>query len=212
MEVRSLHAFGSSDETKTKILDTATELFALNGFEAVSMKDIAQGVGIKAASIYYYYEGKEALLSDILSRFEKNYRQYLSWLSAANKSATTLEEVMDNMFNREFLEMLDPAGCLGMSLVIREQHKNNIVRSLAFELFYEESIIVLKADFDKLVSNDIIPPADTATISMLLMCCVLMGNDIRLHEYKGFPMPFLQCSDFFKSIKIHLSNALSKRS
>jgi AcrR family transcriptional regulator len=37
--------------TKEKILREALDLFSVNGFEAVSMRDIASAVGIKESSL-----------------------------------------------------------------------------------------------------------------------------------------------------------------
>ena len=52
--------------TKQKILDVAIDLFAQNGFNAVSMQDIAQVVGIKKASLYYHFASKDQILKEIL--------------------------------------------------------------------------------------------------------------------------------------------------
>lgn len=46
--------------------DTALRLFAENGFKQVTMRDLAQRVGLKAGSIYHYFESKEQLLFEFL--------------------------------------------------------------------------------------------------------------------------------------------------
>ncbi|HEY6641300.1 TetR/AcrR family transcriptional regulator [Povalibacter sp.] len=48
------------------ILQAATELFNRKGFHAASMQDIADLVGIKKGSLYYYVDTKEELLFQIL--------------------------------------------------------------------------------------------------------------------------------------------------
>ena len=40
------------EDTKQKILDKALELFSSRGYDAVSVGEIAQAVGIKAPSLY----------------------------------------------------------------------------------------------------------------------------------------------------------------
>ena len=40
MIAREIPQFGANADTKNKILDTATEFFALQGYDAVTMKDI----------------------------------------------------------------------------------------------------------------------------------------------------------------------------
>lgn len=51
-------------DTKLQIFNTALRLFAAQGYENVSMRIIAEAVGIKAASIYYHYSSKELLLNE----------------------------------------------------------------------------------------------------------------------------------------------------
>ena len=43
------------ENTKQQILEAALELFSEKGFEASSMSEIADTVGIKKASLYCYY-------------------------------------------------------------------------------------------------------------------------------------------------------------
>ena len=51
---------------RDKILAAAVQQFAEYGYHAATMRDIAQIAGIQAASIYYYYPGKQALLIEIM--------------------------------------------------------------------------------------------------------------------------------------------------
>ena len=50
-------------------------------------------MGIKTASIYYYYESKEMLLDEILNRFEKTYRQYFDWQISLCEDVETVDEL-----------------------------------------------------------------------------------------------------------------------
>ena len=49
-----------------KVLDKAAVLFASQGFAATSLKDVADAVGLKRSSIYYYYPDKDALLKELV--------------------------------------------------------------------------------------------------------------------------------------------------
>jgi AcrR family transcriptional regulator len=51
---------------RDKILAAAVQLFAEYGYHAATMRDIAQIAGIQAASIYYHYPSKQALLIEIM--------------------------------------------------------------------------------------------------------------------------------------------------
>ena len=50
----------------SQILAVAAELFASKGFEATSIRDIAEGVGISKPTIYHYFTDKSALYIRII--------------------------------------------------------------------------------------------------------------------------------------------------
>lgn len=51
------------------ILDAAVQLFAEYGYHAAPLRDIARIAGIQAASIYYHYPSKQALLIEIMETY-----------------------------------------------------------------------------------------------------------------------------------------------
>jgi len=209
MKLRKIPGSGYDNDTQNKILDEATKLFALNGVGAVSMRDIAKASETQTSTIYYYYESKELLLEDVLARFEKSYLHYFEWLKEANAKVESVEELMDNMFNKELLKMLDPMNCLGMSLAIKEHHRSSSARKRFFELFFEHSLEYMQADFDNLAEKGIIPRTNTKIIAAIFMSCVMVGNDIRIHKYAGVKPP-VNYMDFFDDLKVFLTSALKK--
>ena len=50
------------------ILDAAAEIFAARGFYGASTQDIADVLGIKQASLYYYFPSKEVALEEVCLR------------------------------------------------------------------------------------------------------------------------------------------------
>lgn len=62
-------ALGERGEaTRQRILDTAETLFAELGYATARLEDVAQAVGIRRASIVYYFKSKEALYQAVESR------------------------------------------------------------------------------------------------------------------------------------------------
>ena len=55
-------------KSKTEILDLAIPLFAQSGYAGVSMRDIANAVGIKAASLYHHFPDKQTLYLQAMAR------------------------------------------------------------------------------------------------------------------------------------------------
>lgn len=62
--------------TKQDILHAALHLFSVQGFEATSVSQIAERVGIRKASLYSHFESKQAvldaLISEVLNRLESH--------------------------------------------------------------------------------------------------------------------------------------------
>jgi len=57
----------AGEKRRKQILDVATSLFYRNGYERTGIRDIASAVGIKTGSLYYYFRGKEEILTEIMS-------------------------------------------------------------------------------------------------------------------------------------------------
>ena len=55
-------------DTKENILMTALVLFAKNGYEAVSVNDIASRIGITKGALYKHYKNKRAIFESIIKR------------------------------------------------------------------------------------------------------------------------------------------------
>ena len=53
------------EEVRTLILDAARELFANEGYEAVTMRRIADKIEYSATAIYFHFKDKETLLNDL---------------------------------------------------------------------------------------------------------------------------------------------------
>jgi AcrR family transcriptional regulator len=52
-------------QLRTRILDAARELFAEQGFEAVTMRKIAERIEYSPTAIYFHFKDKEALLREL---------------------------------------------------------------------------------------------------------------------------------------------------
>ncbi|MCI5902506.1 MAG: TetR/AcrR family transcriptional regulator [Blautia sp.] len=59
--------------TKQEILDAALELFSVQGFEATSISQIANAVGIRKASLYSHFESKQAILDALVEQILQQY-------------------------------------------------------------------------------------------------------------------------------------------
>ncbi len=55
-----------AQQTRQAVLDTARRLFAERGYDATSLQEIADAMGVRKANVYYYFKTKSALLVELL--------------------------------------------------------------------------------------------------------------------------------------------------
>lgn len=63
--------------TEQKIIEVATDLFAKNGFDGTSTRDICKEAGVNISLISYYFGGKKELYEKIVEKIVSNIIQYM---------------------------------------------------------------------------------------------------------------------------------------
>jgi AcrR family transcriptional regulator len=69
-------------ELRSKIFDAARELFASHGYEAVTVRKIAEAINYTPTTIYSYFADKESLIREIVSHDFESFAQ--EFTSCAN--------------------------------------------------------------------------------------------------------------------------------
>jgi AcrR family transcriptional regulator len=64
-------------DTRLQILGEARELFLKKGLSGVSMRAVAEGVGVSATALYRHFHDKDALLASLLSEAFGTFGSYL---------------------------------------------------------------------------------------------------------------------------------------
>jgi AcrR family transcriptional regulator len=70
-------AAGNERPTKEVILQTATGLFLRDGFQKVSVDDIAKEAGMTKATVYYYFETKAELFKEAMVGLMRRIREHI---------------------------------------------------------------------------------------------------------------------------------------
>ena len=63
--------------TKEKIIYEALNLFSTKGFDAISVRDIAKAVGIKASSLYNHFKNKQDIFDTIIEKYSAHINKLL---------------------------------------------------------------------------------------------------------------------------------------
>ncbi|MDD3022245.1 MAG: TetR/AcrR family transcriptional regulator [Alphaproteobacteria bacterium] len=72
---------------KNAILEKASDLFFSKGYKATSLQELAEGMGIKAASLYYYFPGgKEEIYIEVLKTRLTKYKEQIQKLADEHQS------------------------------------------------------------------------------------------------------------------------------
>jgi AcrR family transcriptional regulator len=66
-------------ETRRKILDAARELFALDGYDAVTMRAIADRIEYTPTAIYFHFRDKGELIERLCSGWAHRPSSRLRW-------------------------------------------------------------------------------------------------------------------------------------
>jgi len=88
--------------TRERILNKGVLLFAANGFEGVSMRQVAHAVALTVSALYYHFPDKESLY---LAAVEHSFN---NCLSSATQAAQTIAEPWQRLtgFIHEFVHTL----------------------------------------------------------------------------------------------------------
>ena len=132
--------------TKQRILDAALELFAEQGFEATSVLQIADAVGIRKASLYSHFESKQEILEALLKETLAQYDQH-SIFAKANWDDPAFTKNKQNLSPDAALQMFlkhiryilhDPRISKSRKMLTVEQFRNPRLKALQTKQNYTD--------------------------------------------------------------------------
>lgn len=83
-------------DRKTEIINCAAKLFKDKGYSAVTMRDIAQALDIKAASLYNHIKSKQEILVLIVIEIAEEFTNRINCIAISDlKTIEKIEKVID---------------------------------------------------------------------------------------------------------------------
>lgn len=76
-----------TETRKDEIVKTAAKLFKKRGYSAVTMRDIAKTMGIKAASLYNHIQSKQDILKSIIISLAEEFTTGMELIKASNTNS-----------------------------------------------------------------------------------------------------------------------------
>lgn len=119
-------------DTKTRILDTALNLFNRSGERNVTTNHIAEGLGISPGNLYYHYRNKAAIVAALFERYQEQIRDLLTVPEGPltwQDKMRYFEGILESMWQARFLHR-DLAHFLHQDAELRRRYKVFVQDSL----------------------------------------------------------------------------------
>ena len=129
--------------TKQAILEASLELFSVRGFEATSISQIADAVGIRKASLYSHFDSKQAILDAIVKQVLQQYGEHsifarTNWEKDAGNLPLTADEAVRMIQGQLRYILHDPAISRARKMLVIEQFQNPELAKLQTKQNYSD--------------------------------------------------------------------------
>lgn len=147
--------------TKERIFDVAIDLFAQKGFDAVSLREISDAVGIKKPTLYYYFTSKDEILEKILEYPMKRVEK-IGWHDTETEELIVslgLEKFMSKACDICISWMDDPYMEKIFRIILVELYHNQQIKNF-YTMFIDVSGSFWELIFTLMIKNKLIKPSD----------------------------------------------------
>lgn len=184
----------ADSSTREKLMDAALDLFSRKGYQATSVDEIAESIGIKGPNIYKYFKGKRGLFEELLSTTDKVYREKMG-LSADMASEITDAEGFRHftMTQIEYTIRDDTARKMRKMFTI-EQFRDKELAKMASEYQFSNIVEQYKSIFERLVKIGAMKDGDPEILALECVgpCTVLLQLCDREPERIGYAMEMIR--------------------
>ena len=176
------------EDTRQKILDKALELFAAQGYNSVSVGEIAQAVGIKAPSLYNHFPGKQAIFDAIVESTAAQYEADTDKINIHVQNVVQdipvfTEITEDALFEkvRQIFEysLHNEAISRFRRMMVREQFRSPELAALYSRRYVDRILEYHAGIFRALIAAGEIQAEDPDTLAMMYVAPVLTLIGVR---------------------------------
>ena len=129
--------------TKQEIIEAALDLFSAQGFEATSVSQIADAVGIRKASLYSHFENKQAILDALVQEVLEQYEEHslfarADWEKDAGDLPLTPDAAAQMILGQIRYILHDPSISRARKMLVIEQFQNPELAKLQTKQNYSD--------------------------------------------------------------------------
>lgn len=149
-------------KTKQRILDAALELFSTQGFEATSIAQIADAVGVRKASLYSHFDSKQDILDRLIESIMEGYSKH-SVRSLADRADEELDPdgIVRLVTGQIRYTIHDEHVSRARKMLTIEQYRNPQLAELKTQRSYTDVLAFAESLMERLVSEGRLKPLDT---------------------------------------------------
>jgi len=153
--------------TKEMIIYVALDLISIDGYEGVSVRDIAKRVGVRESALYKHYKNKQDIFNSCVKVFGERMEGVRRQLMLPGTGETFVdykdmnEEMLVRNVQRLFLFYLrDEVASKFRRILMMERYRNNDAEELYQSIFVDGAINYEKAVFEKLMEIGVLKMQD----------------------------------------------------
>ncbi len=81
-------------DTRSRLRELALRLFAEQGYEKTSLREIAERLGVTKAALYYYFKSKEDIVRSLVEDYVAELDELIAWGKSQPRTAVTRAEIV----------------------------------------------------------------------------------------------------------------------
>ncbi|MEU6426734.1 helix-turn-helix domain-containing protein [Microbispora sp. NPDC046973] len=85
---------GAQTDTRSRIQEVAITLFTEQGYEATSLREIAEALGVTKAALYYHFRTKEDIVASLIEDRIEALDELIAWAGRRPRTAETRAELI----------------------------------------------------------------------------------------------------------------------
>jgi AcrR family transcriptional regulator len=82
-------------DTRSRVQKVALELFAEQGYEKTSLREIAERLGVTKAALYYHFKSKEDIVHSFTDDYFADFDALLDWARDQPRTEQARQELLD---------------------------------------------------------------------------------------------------------------------
>ena len=159
--------------TKQRTLDEALSLFAIKGYSAVYVGDIADAVGIKTPSLYKHYKSKQDIFNTCVEVFSERMKKvrndiHLPETQEAESfyQTVSVENLVDLTITLFLFNLQDNVAAKFRKMLMIERYHNPELNKLYEDIFINGAVEQEEKIFAALINAGVIKKEDPHTIAL----------------------------------------------